>query len=77
MNPPTGYHIYLYADADNSEVGLWCDLCQLPSAVRFPVLALTIDGITQAGMHVVCVDCGTDAEEDDDDGGQADDLVRL
>lgn len=67
MNPHANYQIYLYADADNAEVGFWCDGCQLPSAVKFPVLALTIDGISQAGQHTVCLDCGGDEEDEDED----------
>ncbi len=78
MNPNTGYQIYLYADADNAEVGFWCSTCQLPSAVQFPVLAMTIDGISQAGTHVVRLDCGGDEEDDDgqEDDGPAGNLVR-
>lgn len=68
MNPYVSYQIYLYADADNAEVGFWCDGCQLPSAVKFPVLALTMDGISQAGWHQVCLDCGGDEEDEDEDG---------
>lgn len=76
VNPyRTSYQIYLYADADNAEVGYWCGSCQLPSAVKFPVLAMTLDGISQAGWHEVCLDCGGD-EEGDDGEDEAGDLVR-
>lgn len=75
MNPYVSYQIYLYADADNAQVGFWCSTCQLPSAVEFPVLALTMDGISQAGTHTVCLDCGGD-DEGDEDGEEGSDLVR-
>lgn len=66
MNPRhRTFHVYLYADADNAEVGFWCDNCLAPAKVRFPVLAISMEGVGPAGSMEVCVDCGGDDEDDD------------
>lgn len=75
MNPWKCIPVYLHFDADNVEVGLWCDNCQLPSGLVFPVIQMSEAGVGQVGFYATCADCG-DFEEEDEDGGDSDRLVR-
>lgn len=69
MNPWKCLPVYLHVDGDNALAGLWCEECQLPSVVRFPILSLSENGVSQFGTHDACMDCGGfDDEEGEDDG---------
>lgn len=59
---------WLYADTDHPILGLWCDECQLPGGVEFPLLGLSMEGVGELGSIVTCLNCG-----DFDDDEEADD----
>lgn len=69
MNPWKCVPIYLHVDGDNAQVGLWCDECQLPSMIRFPIIQLSENGVTFAGYVQRCADCEGYDDEDDEEGG--------
>jgi hypothetical protein len=74
MSPWKCFPIYLHIDGDNAQVGLWCERCQLPSVVRFPIVQMSQDGVGVCGFHESCVECeGFGGDEDD---GDDDRLVR-
>ena len=75
MNPWKCFPIYLHVDGDNAQVGLWCDDCQLPSVVRFPIIQMSQEGVGVCGFHENCMECGEFAGEDDEDDGEDDRLV--
>lgn len=66
--------VYLVIDTDDPQVGLWCEECQLPSVVRFPVLSMSLEGVGQAGVWIGCMRC--DEFEEGEDGDTEADLVR-
>lgn len=73
MNPWKCVPVYLHVDGDNAQVGLWCDECQLPSVVRFPILFMSENGISPAGVVDRCMECDEHEEDEDGDDGY---LVR-
>lgn len=75
MNPWKCVPIYLHVDGENAQVGLWCDECQLPSVVRFPILSMSESGIAPAGVVDRCMEC-EDFGEDEGEDGDCDRLVR-
>jgi len=75
MSPWECFPVYFTIDVDKSEVGLWCEDCQLPSVVRFPVIVLSETGVGTCGFYENCMDCGEFEGEDGDDGDE-DRLVR-
>jgi hypothetical protein len=46
--------------AGEPEAGLWCDACQLPSAVRVPLIMITENGADTSALSAVelCTGCG-------------------
>lgn len=48
--------------------GLWCDGCQLPARVRFPLHLLSEAGVSPFGWTEACLHCeGYDDLEEEDD----------
>ena len=39
-------------------VGGWCDTCNLPSRISWPLYAITPQGVRPLGDYVMCGDCG-------------------
>jgi hypothetical protein len=37
-----------------AEVGIWCDTCLLPSAIRWPIFGLYEHGLMDLGTLLVC-----------------------
>ncbi len=46
-----------YLIAGDIESGVWCAACVLPSAVRVPLLLLTVAGVQPLGTATRCFDC--------------------
>jgi hypothetical protein len=75
MNPWKCIPTYLHIDGDNAQVGLWCEDCQLPSVMRFPVVQMSEAGVGVCGFYDNCTDCGELEGEDEDGDGYEDRLV--
>ena len=73
LNPWKCLPVYFHFDADNALVGLWCEDCNLPSAIRIPILSLSETGVNEVGFYDACMDCG----EFDDEEGEDDDYDTL
>lgn len=58
-------YIMIEPDYTNATVGHWCDDCASPSVIMTPILAITSEGVSQAGIYAACVDCGGEGDEDD------------
>lgn len=61
--------VYLSADIDNIEYGLWCERCLNPSGFKVPVVELSHDGVAVCGVMESCVDCD---ERDGEFSGELD-----
>ncbi len=46
-----------YLIAGDMTSGVWCTACGLPSAVRVPLLLLTVAGVQPVGTVTRCLDC--------------------
>jgi hypothetical protein len=60
-----------YVDAHivlgEEEVGIWCEVCQLPARVRWPLLLMSELGVAPFGVTEHCLHCeGYDDLEEDD-----------
>jgi hypothetical protein len=50
-------YIMIEAAHDRAVVGLWCERCLKPSAVKVPILAITEEGVNECGSFEGCMDC--------------------
>lgn len=55
--------LVLTLDMPNAEVGLWCDKCLLPSAMKVPLVGMMDSEVARFGVIELCVDC-------DEEGGE-------
>lgn len=54
---------YIYISASIGETGLWCDVCQLPSAVNVDFAFLGDDGVSVApGLGKWCPECAPEGD---------------
>lgn len=59
------FTIQLVSDSDRAEVGIWCNDCMLPSAVRMPLMGMWKGGMVDFGVFEACVDCDKQGDEID------------
>lgn len=67
------WSVYLVVDGSDPQVGIWCDECQLPSVVKFPIIAMSMEGVGPAGTWAGCMKC--EGYEEGEDGDPEADLV--
>lgn len=75
MNPWKCLPVYLHIDGDGAQVGLWCEDCQLPSLVRFPIVEISERGVGVVSFVDSCSECGEFADGDEEDGDDGTALV--
>lgn len=56
------FTIVLTTDVESAEVGIWCEKCLLPSAMKVPMVGMLPGGISQIATLEFCVDCDENGE---------------
>lgn len=54
--------VHITYHEDSVTVGHWCDTCLLPSVMRIPLVAITMDGVGECGTMLMCMNCMDDFE---------------
>ncbi len=57
-----GSTVVVVPEPGTPDTGLWCDHCQLPSLVRFPMNAVLPNGVLPLGYLDLCTDHQTPGE---------------
>lgn len=54
--PRPDFTAYMYG-GEPTETGLWCSRCNLPSGIAFPVMMMTLTGVSQIASMTICNEC--------------------
>ncbi|GAA1881837.1 hypothetical protein GCM10009773_07870 [Williamsia serinedens] len=53
----TGHDVRVGTSVGTPTVGGWCDTCNLPSGISWPLYAITPRGVLSLGTYDTCADC--------------------